>query len=108
MLAFIECPELKLDNIELDSIDNRYRSEIFEKLINLGVDKISNSVKKYLVGFGQYLEELSKDDDWHIRSNVARNTNCSVEILDILSKDNDYVRYNVANNPNCSIEILDN
>jgi hypothetical protein len=40
MLAIIEYPELKLDNIELDSIDNRYKSEIFEKLINLGVDKI--------------------------------------------------------------------
>jgi protein involved in sex pheromone biosynthesis len=59
MLVFIECPELKLDNIELDLIDNRYKSDIFEKLINLGVDKISYSVKKYLIDSGQYLEELT-------------------------------------------------
>jgi 3-methyladenine DNA glycosylase AlkC len=107
MLAFIKYPELKLDNIELDSIDNRYRSEIFEKLINLGIDKISYSVKKYLIDSGQYLEELSKDIHYYVRSDVAKNANCSIEILENLSKDEKpYVRGNVATNTNCPVEIL--
>jgi hypothetical protein len=38
MLAFVEYTEFKLDNIELGSLNNKYSSEIFEKLINLVID----------------------------------------------------------------------
>ena len=53
------------------------------------------------------LEELSNDSDWFVRSNVAYNPNCPVEILEKLSNDSDYsVRCNVAGNTSCSLETL--
>ena len=54
------------------------------------------------------LDELSRDENWLVRSWVAENLNTTPEILDYLSKDEDSgVRYWVAINLNTSPETLD-
>ena len=53
------------------------------------------------------LIELSKDENWEVRKNVAKNPNTPIEVLNELSKDkHDGVRSIVANQPKISIEVL--
>jgi hypothetical protein len=54
------------------------------------------------------LEILSNDKDWTIRRAVAENLNCPTSILEILGKDQvSYVRRAVADNPNCPAGVLE-
>ena len=48
---------------------------------------------------------LSKDENFDVRSYIAKNPNTPIEILTILSKDKNWsVRYYVAKNPNTPIK----
>ncbi len=53
------------------------------------------------------LDELSKDENYYVRYEVAYNRNTTPETLDFLSKDEDcLVRCYVAENPNTTSETL--
>ena len=53
------------------------------------------------------LDELSRDENWLVRSWVAENLNTKQETLDYLSKDECwYVRWRVAQNSNTMPETL--
>ena len=55
----------------------------------------------------ELLEALSKDENWIVRCNIATNINSSIDILDRLSKDIDHsVRYYATQNTNTSNETL--
>ncbi len=57
---------------------------------------------------GYMLDILSRDEDVGVRSEVARNRNVSVEILERLSRDEDAgVRSGVVGNENVSVEMLE-
>ena len=52
------------------------------------------------------LDYLSKDESWSVRWGVARNLNTTPETLKQMSivEENDYIKYHIKNNPNCSEE----
>ncbi len=55
----------------------------------------------------EVLDELSKDEDFYVRWDVAENPNTTSETLDYLSKDEYwYIRCGVANNTNTTSETL--
>jgi ABC-type transporter MlaC component len=55
----------------------------------------------------ELLQQLAKDDDTLVRSEVARNPNTPVQLLQQLAKDDDtLVRSEVARNPNTPVELL--
>ena len=55
----------------------------------------------------EMINELVKDEDWHVRKEVAENPNTPAEILRELADDEDMdVRYEVASNPNTPAEAL--
>jgi hypothetical protein len=56
----------------------------------------------------EVLEVLSTDEDFVVRCNVANNPNTPVEVLKVLSTDKHYwVRCAVAGNPNTPVEVLE-
>lgn len=56
----------------------------------------------------ELLELLSKDEVSTVRKYVALNENCTTELLELLSKDEEFdVREGVAESPNCSKELLE-
>ena len=55
----------------------------------------------------EIIEELVKDEDWRMRTTVAKNPNTPVDILRKLAEDRDWVvRNTVASNPSTPVEIL--
>jgi len=55
----------------------------------------------------EMFEELAEDEEWRVRSEVAKNPNTPVEVLRKLAEDeNERVRREVAKNPNIPVEVL--
>ncbi len=72
-----------------------------EILVQLALGSLSDDMKLKLAMNTntsiEILKILSKDEDWYVRYWVTRNTNTPTEILEILSEDKNYnVRRGVA------------
>ena len=79
--------------------------------VTINLDDFSNECRRILAHEASSLEildKLAKDEDKHVRQEVAINPNTSSNTLDKLAKDEDKcVRQAVARNPNTSSNTLD-